>query len=191
MTKFKRKRISRFRETSPSTEILTDYDDMFSKNASSDNAKKVIVFNESLNIEIWIDKHYQNRVYHGSDDGSEREGIEYANIEPVLIKSFKHILYYSLKHKNFVFINYPPNKVRNTRLVLKELIEDDVFLNIVVEYHFINLNTIEVTLVTAMKSDEFNMSNGQFGIEFDNDYSKLIQFSNGRLNDVDTYEYKD
>ncbi|WP_178986235.1 hypothetical protein [Winogradskyella helgolandensis] len=191
MSTSKRKRISRIKETSPTTVHLIDDKEVFTKNASSDKAKKVLIFNENLNVEIWIDKHYQNRVYHGSDDGSERNGIEYVNIEPVLIKSFKHLLYYSLKHKNFVFVNHPPSRVRNNRLVLKELIEDEVFLNIVVEYHFIDLNTIEVTLVTAMKSDDFNMSNGQFGIEFEDDYSKLIQFSKGKLSEIDTYEYND
>ncbi|MDO7138282.1 hypothetical protein [Algibacter lectus] len=191
MSTSKRKRISRIKETSPTTVHLVVDKEVFTKNASSDKAKKVLVFNENLNVEIWIDKHYQNRVYHGSDDGSERDGIEYVNIEPVLIKSFKHLLYYSLKHKNFVFVNHPPSRVRNNRLVLKELIEDEVFLNIVVEYHFIDLNTIEITLVTAMKSDNFNMSNGQFGIEFEDNYSKLIQFSKGKLSEIDTYEYHD
>lgn len=191
MSKPKRKRISRLKEPSKEDKDLVIEKEMFVANASSENAKKILVFNENLNIEIWIDKHYQNRVYHGSDDGVERKGIEYANIEPVLIKSFKHILYYSLKHKNFVFINHPPKQVRSIRLVLKELIEDEIFLNIVVEYHFVDLNTIEVTLITAMQSDDFNISNGQFGIEFEDNYSKLLQFSGGRLNEVDTYEYYD
>lgn len=191
MAKPKRKRIIREIVTTSAITETVIVEEGFTKNASSDNAKKTLVFNEQLNIEIWIDKHYQNRVYHGSDDGTERDGIEYSKIEPVLIKSFKHILYYSLKHKNFVFLNHPPNKVRNIRLILKELIEDEIFLNIVVEYHFINLNTIEVTLVTALKSDDFNFSVGQFGIEFEDDYSKLLQFNNGRINEIDSYEYLD
>ena len=191
MSKQKRKRISNLTESSSKVEDLVIDESVFTQNASSDNAKKVLVFNENLNIEIWIDKHYQNRVYHGSDDGTEREGIEYANIEPVLIKSFKHILYYSLKHKSFVFINHPPNRVRNIRLVLKELVVDDVFLNIVVEYHFVNLNTIEVTLVTALTGNDFNFSVGQFGREFEDSSSKLIQFSSGRLNDIDTYDHNE
>lgn len=191
MSKPKRKRI--YRETGSlknGSEVIVD-DAVFTKNASSNNAKKVLVFNEDLNIEIWIDKHYQNRVYHGSDDGSLRDGIEYVNIEPVLIKSFKHLLYYSLKHKNFVFINHPPNKARNLRLVLKELVNDDIFLNIVVEYHFIDLKTTEVTIVTALLGNDFNFSNGQFGIEFDDNHSKLTQFNKGVTNDIDTYEYYD
>jgi len=191
MSKPKRKRIPRAKESSQECKDIFIDKEIFLANASSANAKKTLVFNENLNIEIWIDKHYQNRVYHGSDDGIERKGIQYVNIEPVLIKSFKHILYYALKHKNFVFINHPPNKVRNIRLVLKELIDDEIFLNIVVEYHFINLSTIEVTLITALQSDDFNMSNGQFGIEFEDNHSKLVMFSAGRLNEIDTYEYYD
>lgn len=191
MSKPKRKRIKKVNYTSSHIEPSVVDPLAFTENASSSNAKKVLVFNEKLNIEIWIDKHYQDRVYSGSDDGSIREGIEYERIEPVLIKSFKHVLYYSLKHKNFVFINHPPKKVRNLRLVLKELTEEDSFLNIVVEYHFIDLNTIELTIVTALTNNNFNFSVGQYGIEFEDNHSKLVQFNSGRLSDIDTYDYYD
>lgn len=186
MSKEKRKRIHR-------NVVLPQIIDeqAYTINASSSNAKKTIVFIENLNIEVWIDKHYQNRVYHGSDDGSVRDDIDYDNIEPLLIKSFKHLLYYSLKHKSFVFVNHPPKFVHNLRIVLKELINDDKFCNIVVEYHFINLNTIEVTLVTAFYGNDFKMSNGQYGIEFDGYYSKLIHFSNYKIIEIDNYEYVD
>jgi hypothetical protein len=185
MAKEKRKRISRVKVV---TAIVDDK--IFTTNAASSKAKKTIIFNEDLKVEIWIDKHYQNRVYHGSDDGTVRDGIEYANIEPVLIKSFKHLLYYSLKFKPFVFINHPPNKIHNIRVILKDL-RDGEFINVVVEYHFIDLNTIEVTIVTALSGNDFNMSNGQFGIEFEGNYSKLIQFTRGTLNELDTYVYED
>jgi hypothetical protein len=185
MARVKRKRIKNTKVVAP----IVD-DKIYSSNGASSNAKKIIIFNENLKIEIWIDKHYQNRVYHGSDDGTVRDGIEYTNIEPVLIKSFKHLLYYSLKFKPFVFINHPPNKIHNIRIVLKEL-KNGEFINIVVEYHFIDLNTIEVTIVTALTGNNFNMSNGQFGIEFDNHYSKLIQYNKRILNELDNYEYED
>ena len=163
-------------------------DKAYIANSATENAKKIHVFDETLNIEIWIDKHYQDRVYHGSDDGTKRDGIEYKNIEPLLIKSFKHLLYYSLKHKNFVFINHPPNKVGNIRLVLKELVDTDLFLNVVVEYHFVDLKTIEVTIVTALLVENFNMSEGQFGIEFEGNCSTLIQCKKKNIGTVDNFD---
>lgn len=167
----------------------TPFDDKaYVANSATENAKKIHVFDETLNIEIWIDKHYQDRVYHGSDDGTKRDGIEYKNIEPLLIKSFKHLLYYSLKHKNFVFINHPPNRVGNIRIVLKELVENNLFLNAAVEYHFVDLKTIEVTIVTAMLIEDFKMSEGQFGIEFAGNCSTLIQSTHKKIGIVDTFE---
>lgn len=189
MDKPKRKRIIREREENLSTKIQLNIvdDKAFVSNSASEKAKKIHVFDETLNIEIWIDKHYQDRVYHGSNDGTKRDGIEYKSIEPLLIRSFKHLLYYSLKHKNFVFINHPPNNLNNIRLVLKELIINELFLNAVVEYHFVDLNTIEVTIVTAMLIENFKMSEGQFGLEFAGNYSTLIQYRNKIIGIVDTF----
>ena len=183
----KRKRISSTNIVNSELVLMQQDDKAYVPNSSSDFAKKIKVYDETLNIEIWIDKHYQNRSYHGSDDGSKRNGIEYRNIEPLLIKSFKHLLYYSLKHKYFVFINHPPNKVYNIRLVLKQLVSPDLFLNAVVEYHFVDLKTIEVTIVTALLKDKFIFSEGQFGIEFEDDYSTLLQFKNRKFEQHDTF----
>ena len=188
MDKPKRKRIVREEIPSSNVQIGIIDDKVFIPNSASVKAKKTHVFDETLNIEIWIDKHYQDRVYHGSDDGSKREGIAYKNIEPLLIKSFKHLLYYSLKHKNFVFINHPPNKVNNARIVLKELVNNDLFLNVAVEYHFVDLKTIEVTIITAMLIENFRMSEGQFGIEFAGNSSTLIQCKLKKNGIVDTFE---
>ncbi len=188
MDKPKRKRIVRgANATGALTTPLFD-DKAYIANSATEKAKKVHVFDETLNIEIWIDKHYQDRVYHGSDDGTKRDGIEYKNIEPLLIKSFKHLLYYSLKHKNFVFINHPPNKERNIRIVLKELVDASLFLNATVEFHFVDLKTIEVTIVTAMLIEDFYMSEGQFGIEFVDNCSTLIQCRTKKIGIVDTFE---
>lgn len=188
MDKPKRKRI--VREENPTSNIqigIVDHE-AYIPNSASVKAKKIHVFDETLNIEIWIDKHYQDRLYHGSDDGSKRDGIEYKSIEPLLIKSIKHLLYYSLKHKNFVFINHPPNRVGNIRIILKELVDNDLFLNAAVEFHFVDLKTIEVTIVTAMLIEDFKMSEGQFGIEFEGNCSTLIQNKLKKIGIVDTFE---
>jgi hypothetical protein len=189
MDKPKRKRIiSQVNKDIVIKEVPFD-DKTYTANSATENAKKIHVFDETLNIEIWIDKHYHDRVYHGSDDGTKRDGIEYKNIEPLLIKSFKHLIYYSLKHKNFVFINHPRNKVGIIRLVLKELIDTCLFLNVVVEYHFVDLKTIEVTIVTALLIENFNMSEGQFGIEFEGNYSTLIQCKSKNIGLVDSFDF--
>lgn len=188
MDKPKRKRIVREENAISNIQIGIVDDEAYTPNSASVKAKKIHVFDETLNIEIWIDKHYHDRLYHGSDDGSKRDGIAYKSIEPLLIKSFKHLLYYSLKHKNFVFINHPPNRVGNIRIILKELVDNDLFLNAAVEFHFVDLKTIEVTIVTAMLIEDFKMSEGQFGIEFEGNCSTLIQYKLKKIGIVDTFE---
>jgi hypothetical protein len=184
----KRKRIGTVGCLPSTVQIGTVDKNTYGANSASTRARKTHVFDETLNIEIWIDEHYQNRVDKGSDDGSKRDGIEYQKIEPLLIKSFKHLLYYSLKHKNFIFINHPPNRVRNIRLVLKELIDKEVFLSVVVEYHYVDFKTIEVTIVTAMLVEDFMLSDGQYGIEFAGNHSTLIQCQSRKVDMVDTFE---
>ncbi|MCF1420312.1 hypothetical protein [Mangrovimonas futianensis] len=184
----KRKRI--IREVVADSKPVID-EKAFVQNASSSNAKKVHDFNESLNMEIWIDKHYQDRHMFGSDDGEKREGIEYENIETIILKSIKHLIYYSLKHKKFAFLNHPNQGGRNIRIILREETEDGSFLNIVAEFHFIDLSTVEITIVTAMVIDDFKFSEGQFGIEFEGVYSDLIQYSKNSMIKVDSYDYED
>jgi len=61
------------------------------------------------------------------------------------------------------------------------LVSPDLFLNAVVEYHFVDLKTIEVTIVTALLKDKFIFSEGQF------DSSTLLQFKNRKFEQHDTF----
>lgn len=133
-----------------------------------------------------MDKHYWDRIQFGDDSG-ERVGIEVEFVEPLILKSFNHLIYYSLKHKDFTFINHPPPKGRNIRIVLRQIFDDKETLNVVVEYHFLKLNTYEVTVKTAMSIDVFNLADGQYLIEFSNDESVLSTFKKGQIIEVDKY----
>ena len=66
--------------------------------------------------------------------------------------------------------------------------DNDLFLNAAVEFHFVDLKTIEVTIVTAMLIEDFKMSEGQFGIEFEGNCSTLIQYKLKKIGIVDTFE---
>ncbi len=184
--KGKRKRITY--ESIDKGVIIKD-ESIYTVNAASTNARKTHIHSEKIDVEIWIDKHYYNRSYFGSDDGTKREGIEYESIEPLIIKSFKHLFYYSLKHSKFIFINHPPPKARNIRIVLKDLIDVDEFLNVVLEFHFIDLHTIEVTIITALICEDFNLSDRQYGIEFDVNHSTLVEIITNKIEVIDDYDH--
>ena len=160
--------------------------DVFTENCATKNAKLHIDFTDTLKTEIWLDKHYWDRLQFGDDDG-ERIGIDIEFVELLIIKSFKHLVYYSLKHKEFLFINHPPPKTRNIRVVLRHKFPDKTTLNVAVEYHFLRLNSYEVTVKTAMSKEDFNLGDGQYAIEFEDEESVLYTFRKNELFEVDSY----
>lgn len=120
----------------------------FIQNKSSQNAKKVDEVIENFNLNIWFDKHYCDREQHGDENG-KRSGINKNLIQSILKISIKHLIYFSLKLKNFQFINYD-EKIHQTRIAIQERNEDGNMVNLIVEFHHINSNKYEVTVMTAM-----------------------------------------
>ncbi len=163
-----------------------EYSDGYQSNAASKNAKFLCYINELSVLELWIDKHYSNRRNFGDENG-RRHGIEEFQVEELIKKSLKHLFYYSFKHNNFSFMNFPPPLIRNKRIVLKdsELGKED--LNVVVEYQFLELNKYEVTAITAMRKNDFLISDNQFCIHFEGDSSILFINRNKKLIEIDTF----
>lgn len=182
--KSKRPRIKTYIDTNLT--IQSNYGEYFQTNAASKNAKFLKNLDERLTIELWIDKHYLNRINFGDEFG-ERKDIEIIYIEELIQKSIKHLIYYTLKHSRFIFINFPPPKARNIRIVLKEQSIDTETLNVVVEYHFLDFNNFEVTVITAMRNENFVVSDGQCIITFENDISTLYIFKNKKEEMIDTF----
>lgn len=157
----------------------------FSQNCCSLNAKQVGSHSENIKFNFWIDKHYSDRDIFGEDDGTKREGIGIEYVEALIKKALPHLIYYSIKHKAFQFVNHPPPRNRALRVVLKDNFSNDITLNIIVEYHFFDTNIYEVTVVTAMRKEEFSISVGQYELIFDNNFS-ILNLRNGN-----TIQYQD
>ncbi len=176
----KRKRIS-------NNSIISPIDlNIWLENCTSKKVRHHTTFTENFQIEFWYDKHYWDRLHLGDNDG-ERIGIEFDYVEPLVINSFKHLIYYSQKHRDLLFVNHPPSKPRNIRVVLRQKFENKVTLNIVLEYHFIDFNNFEVTIVTAMSIDDFRLSDNQYAIEFDENDSNLYRLINKKVVKLDFY----
>jgi hypothetical protein len=152
--------------------IRIDIED-YRENCSSANAKQIGSHSQNITVHFWIDKHYSNRDHFGEDDGTIRDGIGLEYVEHLVQKALSHLIYYSLKHKGFQFVNHPPPKNRALRVVLKERFSNNLTLNIIAEYHFVDTNIYEVTVVTAMRKEDFNISVGQYELLFDNNFSVL------------------
>jgi hypothetical protein len=179
--KEKRKRISE-----NNAEVIIDVD-AWLENCTSKKVRHHTTFAENFQIEFWYDKHYWDRLHLGDDDG-DRVGIEFEYVEPLVIKSFKHLMYYSLKHRDLLFVNHPPPRTRNIRIVLRQTYTDKITLNIAVEYHFVSLNKFEVTIVTAMSIEDFQLGDNQYAIEFNEEESILYRLVNKQVVKVDDYE---
>lgn len=94
-------------------------------------------------------------------------------------------MYYLFKIASFKFVNFGEN-TRNIRLVLQEIKKQGT-LNVVVEFHHIEHNKYEVTVITAMREENFAISIGQNVLEINEDISYLRKNNGGKLIDIDTF----
>lgn len=155
-------------------------------NRSSSNARKVHSNAESVEFEIWFDQHYYLRNQLGDEDG-KREGIEPESVQSLIVKAAKHLLYYSIKVRDFSFVNFSING-RSERVVLTLVDANNPNLNIIVEYHYLSINRYEVTLITALRKDAFHFSDGQYQVEIEeDDASTLYKKERGKIRRIDDY----
>ena len=158
----------------------------FIQNFASKNAKLIHTYKD-VEIEIWIDKHYENRVEFGDDNG-KREGIEQSLVQSLIIDSVKYIFHFYLNIRISNFINFPDKKnpIRNNRIIIKDFRDVEVPLNIAIEIHFITYGKYEVTVITAMKTVDMKIHDSQYCISFTNSRVNLNRMENKNLRTMDT-----
>ncbi|MEO6611199.1 MAG: hypothetical protein ABIT05_03670 [Chitinophagaceae bacterium] len=150
----------------------------FEANLCTPNARIVAEVTEEIDVNLWYDKHYHDRHFIGDKNG-KRDGIDMDVVEGLVLRSIKHLFLYSGMFPNLHFINHKPTS-RATRLVLQESV-NGVLLNVVIEVHFVKISLYEITVKTAMRHDEFDMSDNQYVIELDGDGALLKKFENKAL----------
>lgn len=135
----------------------------FEPNCASDNAKLLHKYKE-FEVELWIDKHYLNRLVYGDENG-KREGISEENVQELIIKAFKYLLDIYLRFPRFNFINfYEHGKTPSKERIVFKNIHENGTLNVVVEIHFLDTSKYELTVITAMEVDNFKIADGQYVI---------------------------
>lgn len=159
------------------------------ENCCSKNARQIVLNSHQFNSDVWADKHYNIRVHQGDDNGV-REGIETDVVLQLIIDTFNHVINYSLKYGKIV--NFPPfAPPQSTRIVLQNYVdnEDDV-LNVAVEYHFLDVDTYEITVWTAMKEKGFHIREGQFIVQLHHDKTILLKFIKGNYTNLHSFDRK-
>ena len=161
----------------------------YSENCCSKNARQIVLHSHKFNSDIWADKHYNIRVNQGDDNGF-REGIETDVVLQLINDTFSHVINYSLKFGKI--INFPPfAPPQSTRIVLQNHVDnEDDFLNVAVEYHFLDVDTYEITVWTAMKEKGFHIREGQFIVQLHHDRTILFKFVKGSFFQLHSFDRK-
>jgi hypothetical protein len=169
-------------------DIIVDHE-AYSENCCSKNARQIILSPHKFNSDIWADKHYNIRVQQGDDNGI-REGIEIEVVLELIKNTFNHVINYALKYGKIV--NFPPfAPPQSTRIVLQNFVDNEEdFLNVALEYHFLDVDTYEITVLTAMKHKGFHIRQGQYVIQLYHDKTILMQFVKGTFNNLHSFERK-
>lgn len=156
----------------------------FVANKSSSNARIITTIDERIGVKIWFDKHYLDRHQHGDERG-KRIGIDTSTVESLVINCIKHLLLYGSYVKNFTFLNNgKPISGRSLRVVCQQETKDGK-LNVIIEAHFISLYEYEITVITAICKEDFEISDGQYAIELTGKDNSTLRFnSRGRINEV-------
>ncbi len=167
-SKRKRKRIN---FADKKGEIIVDVE-AFIKNKSSENVKKIHSAKEEIEIDIYFDKHYYLRNQIGDENG-KRDGIGYDFVQELLLKATKHLIYYALKIKAFSFINF--DEGFKQRVTLSQYFDDgNEDLNVVVEYHYLSMHKYEVTVITALRKNDFHFNDGSYQVKLYDDNSSEL-----------------
>ncbi|WP_158796694.1 hypothetical protein [Pedobacter sp. L105] len=158
----------------------------FTTNKCSDTARKVFTSAENIEFDIWFNKHYYHRERHGDEYG-KREGIEPDVVKNLIIAAARHLIFYSIKVRSFSFVNFWAS-MRNQRIILTLKHQKGLNLNIVAEYHYLVLNRYEVTVITAIRKDDFYFAEGEYQIRINMDGSSTLSRKiNGKIKLIDTF----
>ncbi len=144
----------------------------FVANKCSKNARKVNTEATELKFDIWVDKHLHIRQQLGDKHG-KRVGIEPAIVGDLVSRAIGHLIYYSNLAKGFAFLNCNGFHSPAIRVLLKDSCGEDLPLNVLIEAHSGGIGSYEITIITALRINDFNMSEGQYMVEFHADGSTL------------------
>jgi hypothetical protein len=151
----------------------------YTQNSCSLNARKFHEYSSDLVVELWIDKHCTLRQV-------ERSGIDIDTLQNLAIESVKHIIYYQLRLQKFNIVQYPEHRGRDKRVLVQEITDEGV-LNLILEYHYLDLCRYEVTIITAMVDDNFGIFDGQYILNIDGESSTLKRKIVGKISDVSSF----
>ena len=153
----------------------------FGENLATKMARPIINNDSPYIFEIWFDRHMHDRQQHG-DGIVKREGIGNDEVLSLLENALAHLVYYSLNVPAFSVIGF------DKRVCFKKLSKEGLEpLNIIVQIHDKDIvNRIyEITVVTAMCTNQFRLKDGQYAIIINDDGTSILQqLTRGNLKNI-------
>ena len=145
------------------------------RNKCTENAKHIKDYVVELAINLYGDQHYFIRHQLGDENG-KRDGIEPEIVMGLVENTMVHLFYYSSLVPSFSFIDTAEiNERKHLRIVLQKMEGDGVLLNVVSETHLISPFEYEITVITAMKSNDFFIVNGQYVVELTSGGNSILR----------------
>jgi hypothetical protein len=145
----------------------------YNRNHCTEQARRVLNHFEHFEMEVWFDKHYYTRAQLGDESG-KREGIDSECVKCLVLKAIKHLYYYAHILDSFSFLNFPNQTKRLFRILLKDNCPGELPLNVIVEFHWIDLTRHEATIKTALRGDDFRLAEGQHMVELYDENASVL-----------------
>ncbi|MFV8324794.1 hypothetical protein [Flavobacterium sp. ZS1P14] len=111
---------------------------------------------------------------HIGDENGMREGIDIEDVKNLINDTFNHVVNYA--HMETI-INFPPFiQNKSVRIVLQNRMDvvDDI-LNVAIDYHFVDVNTYEITIWTATNTRDFFIRDGQCVVQLHHNKTSLFK----------------
>ncbi len=158
--------------------IVTQSPPAFTANMCTKNARPVGKLELPFAIDLHFDKHYLDKT-------GEREGISEGAIKSLVHDSMACVIMHaSCTGILFANHNLNPNINKPTRVVCQKEV-DGTMLNAAIEVHHLDHMIFEVTVVTAMWIDGFDVYDGQYVIELTGgNSSKVSRMIRGSLKEI-------
>jgi hypothetical protein len=154
----------------PNTERLTPIvdPDEYVQNLCSPNTKKADDGDFRVDYEICFDKHY---IYHKG----VRQFIDSDSVKLIIKEALPYMMLFSSVIKNFSFLNKHPFIGNPNRVLIKKDTPNGL-LNVIIQAHFKENLTLEITVITAMCVEDFRLAEGQYAIELLENEAHLLKW---------------
>ncbi len=155
-------------------------------NKASTNVRPVTTITQDISISLCFDKHYILRHDIGDKLG-KRDGIGNADVEALVLRSFRHLMLYCSCVPTLSFVNYNEGAHSKPRQPYRVVCREETacgMLNIAIQVHVKAFNHYEITVITAMCKDEYRFFDGQYGVLMVGNNSILERFVDNSLTEI-------